>query len=106
MVTIENNMSRLEKILNIKTQELRQRSYKEWLSLVNKVEIFFANYCDKKYEFEIQPYITKNGIKIMISCAYAGFFLNMFAKHKYLFVTSDNLAKDMDGKCFWDSLEQ
>ena len=95
-----NKMSRLEEILNLKTQELKNRSFNELISLINNVECFTANYKAKSYTFEVHAYKSGDGLKIMVECSRNIFLLRMFGKAQYFYIYKDGRVKDISGNEF------
>lgn len=90
-------MSDLDEILDIKTEELKEKAFNEFLSFKDNVDGFTVNHKGKSYVFEVHAYKSNNGIKIMVECARNMFFLSMFGKAKYFYVHQDGRVKNITG---------
>lgn len=93
-------MSKLEEILNSKTQELKDRSFDELSSLTNNIECFSVNHKNKSYSFEVHVYESDDGLKVMIECSRNIFLLRMFGKAQYFYIYKNGKVKDISGNEF------
>jgi hypothetical protein len=93
-------MSKLDQILDLKTQELKSKLFNELSSFVNNVECFSANYEGKSYSFEVHVYKSGDGLKVMVECSRNIFLLRMFGKAQYFYIYKDGKVKDISGNEF------
>lgn len=92
--------SKLDEILELKTEEIMKRSFDELLKLVNNVECFVADRNKQSYSFEVHVYKFNNSLKVMVECSRNIFFLRMFGKQKYFSIDDGGRTQNISGEEF------
>lgn len=93
-------MSILEEILNIKTEELKKKTYEEFVALQDNFLGFTTNYKSKSFYFEVHLIKKDNEILARIQCSRDILILRCFSLSKYFSISETGIVKDIPGEVY------
>ncbi len=90
-------MSLLKEILEIKTEEFKNKSYDELSTFIDKTGHFKIMHKGKSFVFEIHAYKKDEELRIMVECSKEIFFFGHFGRAKYFSINKSGELKDIEG---------
>ena len=93
-------MSILEEILDIKTEELKKKTYEEFMALPDNFLGFTAIYKSKSFYFEVHLIKKDNEILVRIQCSRNIPILRCFSLAKYFSISETGAVKDIPGEVY------
>jgi hypothetical protein len=90
-------MSLLKEILEIKTEEFKNKSYDELSVFVNKTGYFKIIHMGKSFVLEIHAYKNDDELRIMIECSRSIFSIGHFGRAKYFSINKSGEVKNIEG---------